>query len=135
MKQTVAWLVVVVVLAGLMVSALASETVGQSPMSVSLSKIDTLLTFDGTTAKCSGTVQGLSGTTGITATYTLQRKETNGTYTTLKTWANLSASGTTLRFSDTYTITKGYTYRLSVTANVTRNGTTETVSSSVENTP
>jgi hypothetical protein len=131
-KKLVAWLVVLAVIAGMGVPALAY--VGISPMYTNVSYVNMNLTFSGTTANCSSTIQGLSGTTSITATYTLQRKETNGSYTTLKTWTP-SASGMTLRLNETHTVTSGYTYRLSVTASVTRNGTTETVSNWVENKP
>jgi hypothetical protein len=131
-KRIAAWLAVWVVIAGIGVPAFAY--IGISPLYTHVSTTRLELSFEGTTAKCSSTIQGLSGTTGVTAAFTLQRKETNGTYTTLKTW-NESASGTTLRFSGTHTITTGFTYRLSVTVKVTRNGTTETVSEWLENKP
>ncbi|MCL1821144.1 MAG: hypothetical protein FWG36_10895 [Oscillospiraceae bacterium] len=130
MKRIVAWFVVLAVIAGMGVPALAN--IGIMPMNINVSRFVTELTFDGTTANCEGLVQGLSGTTNVTATYTLLRKEVSGAYTTVKTWSNQSVSGTTLRFFETYTVTKGYTYRLTCSAKVTRNGTTETLNNWVE---
>ena len=50
------------------------------------------------------------------------------------TWKRLekSSKGESLSFFETEAVTKGYTYGLSVTAKVTRNGVTETVKTSVE---
>lgn len=73
-----------------------------------------------------------SGTTKITADFVLERKNSNGTYTVVKTFPTKTTNSASLRFSDTATITTGYTYRLSLSATVTRNGTNETVSGWVE---
>ena len=70
-------------------------------------------------------VQGATGTTSITATVRLQRQVGN-VWTTVQTWSNLSSSRTTLAFSESVSLTSG-TYRATITANVTRNGVTETV--------
>ena len=70
-------------------------------------------------------VNAFSGTTSITATVRLQRQVGN-TWTTVQTWSNLSSSRTTLAFSESVSLTSG-TYRATITANVTRNGVTETV--------
>lgn len=94
--------------------------------------ISSSLTFSGTTANCGARIVGMSGTTRISATFTLQRR-VNGTWVTIKTWTE-SSSSNTLNFSGTHTVTKGFTYRLSVNATVTRNGVSETVSSWSENT-
>lgn len=124
-------LALVVVLMSTM-TAFAAEPFPIQPFWANTSGIDVTLSISGTTASCSAVVEGYSGTTKITADVTLERKATNGTYTTVKTWSNQSVSGTRLLFSETYTITSGYTYRLTVTAKVTRNGTTETASNWME---
>jgi len=87
------------------------------------------ITFSGSTANCSCSVNGYSGTTNVSATYELQQK-INGTFYTIKTWS-ASASRAYLDWSGSYSVSSGYTYRLYITALVTRNGTTETVNSSV----
>jgi hypothetical protein len=80
-------------------------------------------------ANCSGKIRALSGTTKISAVFKLERKTGSG-WSFEKSWSK-SSNFSTLSFFDTYSVPKGYTYRLSVTADVTRNGTTETVTSSV----
>lgn len=104
------------------------------PYWTNTSDVGVSMSVNGTTASCSAIVEGYSGTTKIVADITLERKAANGTYTTVKTWTNQSVSGTRLSFTDTCSITKGYTYRLTITAKVTRNGSTETVSNWVEKT-
>jgi len=99
---------------------------------VNTSTIFSDLTFRGTTAECSVCIDGFSGTTAISATYELQRKVGNS-YVTIKTWT-ASGSGYYLDWYDTYTVTAGYTYRLYITAKVTRNGTTETANGWTVNT-
>jgi hypothetical protein len=97
-----------------------------------VSDIGTVLSFDGTTAVCTATIDGYSGTTKISAIYQLQRKS-GTTYTTIKTW---TSSGTReyLDWSDEYTVTRGYTYRLKVTATVTIDGVAETATGWVNGT-
>lgn len=80
-------------------------------------------------ANCSGKIRALSGTTKISATFKLERKTSTG-WKFEKSWSK-SVSTSTLSFYETYAVPSGYTYRLSVTADVTRNGLTETVTSSV----
>lgn len=108
-----------------------SEDVIIQPFWINTDSIIVGLSFTDTTANCDAKVSGMTGTTKINATVTLERK-VNGSYTAVKTWSNQSVSGDTLRFSDTYSVTKGYTYRLTITADVTRNGAIETVSNWVE---
>ena len=131
--------IVVLMIAVMMCS---TNTLAQTPSSnppiviqpfwTNASEVNPKLSFDGTTATCSAIVKGFSGTTKITATAKLGRKTGTSTYTTVKTWSDLSVNGATLTFSDTYTVTKGYTYRLTISADVTRNGTTESVSNWIE---
>ena len=136
MRKVIACIILLSLLGGANVTALAGNERNLSVTRyTNISSIDMQLTFKGTTAKCICVIEGLSGTTNITATFALQRKEANGTYTTIITWPTVSVSGATLRFSETYTIAYGYAYRFTLTTSVTRNGTTETVSVNVENTP
>lgn len=59
----------------------------------------------------------------------LIKKNSDSTYTAVKTWNGLeAATGNMLIFDSTYYVTTGYTYRLTITATVYRNGTGETVS-------
>ena len=99
----------------------------------STSSIDINLSFDGSKAICGACVQGWSDVKNITGTAVLSRKNSNGTYTTVKTWNNLNVSGNRLIFDGRYYVARGYTYRLTITATVYRNGVGETVSGYFEN--
>lgn len=93
------------------------------------------LQFTGSTAECSGVVRGNSGTTRITATFTLERQNANGTWSSVASWSE-SADDSLLTFSASHssvTTTGNTTYRLRVTALVTRNGVTEVATFSVTN--
>lgn len=75
-------------------------------------------------------VTGNSEVTSITATINLQQYK-NGSWTTIKTW-NASSSSRMLRFTDTYSVSSGYDYRVSstVTAYSGKNSETVTFTSS-----
>jgi hypothetical protein len=90
------------------------------------------LNFSNGSALCNGKITGAPGTSYISATFTLERKPSGGTYSSYHTWSQTSTNSGTLRWSGSCSVSKGYTYKLSVTANVTRGGTTETVSTFVE---
>lgn len=92
-------------------------------------KVD--LSFEGSNGYCSARVIGKSGTTRIIGKVVLARKNINGTYTTIKTWNNLDVFDDSL-FDETYYVSLGYTYRLTATATVYRNGTAETVTGYAE---
>lgn len=77
-------------------------------------------------------VIGKPGASQITGTAELSRQNSNGTYTTVNTWDNLSSDSNILTFDATYYVATGYHYRLTVTATVYRNGTYETVSGNYE---
>lgn len=80
-------------------------------------------------ATCYGKITGDVGTTSIT-NCTVTLTDSNGN--PIKSWSNLSSAGSTLIFSKTASeVTKGETYTLSVTAEVHRNGSSETVSDSI----
>lgn len=81
-------------------------------------------------AECVGIINGNSDTSNITATFKLERKRLLG-WSLENSWST-SSKGTSLSFYETDAVAKGYTYRLSVTANVTANGVTETVNTSIE---
>ena len=88
------------------------------------------LYFTNGQAECVGLINGVSGTSNISATFKLERKKLFG-WSLENSWSKNSA-GESLSFYETDAVTKGYTYRLSVTAKVTKNGVTETVNTSVE---
>ncbi len=101
-----------------------------SPQWTNVNDITLDLYFENGEAGCSGKIRALSGTTKISAAFTLERK--SGTSWILeKSWSQ-SSSTNSLSFFGTDAVASGSTYRLSVTANVTRNGVTETASTSVE---
>jgi hypothetical protein len=74
-------------------------------------------------------VTGNSEVTSIKATINLQQYK-NGSWATIKTWSD-SSSSRTLRFSDTYYVSSGYTYRVqsSVTAYSGQNSESTTLTS------
>lgn len=88
------------------------------------------LYFANDKAECVGIVNGISGTSNISATFKLERKRLFG-WSLEKSWSK-SSRGESLSFFGTDDVAKGYTYRLSVTAKVTVNGVTETVNTSVQ---
>jgi hypothetical protein len=92
------------------------------------------LTFSGNIANVSGAITGITGTTQISATFTLERQNANGTFSYVASWST-NANGRILTFSESRSpvTTSGNTYRLRVTAGVTRNGITEFISDSVTN--
>lgn len=110
--------------------AINGDEVIIQPFWMNAESATSFLSFTGKTANCGASVVGMTGTTKISATITLEQK-VNGSYSAVKTWTD-SVSGSTLNFSNTYSVTSGYTYRLSVSATVTRNGVPESVSASME---
>jgi hypothetical protein len=106
------------------------SAVSISPQWTNVNDITLDLYFEDGEAGCSGKIRALSGTTKISAVFTLERK--SGTSWILeKTWSQ-SSNTNSLSFFGTDAVAAGYTYRLSVTADVTRNGVVETVSTSVQ---
>lgn len=90
--------------------------------------VDVSLSVKGSTALCEARIVGKPGTEKITATAVLARRNSNGSYTTVKTWSNLSASGDSLYFDETYHVLSGYGYRLTVDVTVYRKGNYERIS-------
>ena len=102
-----------------------------TPQWINTNEIRLDLRFAGGNAECTGRITGLTGTSGITATFLLERRNSNGAYSFVRSWS-VSATGRHLTFFGTNPVSSGFTYRLSVIAEVTRNGFAETVSTSVE---
>lgn len=71
-------------------------------------------------------VEGKLGTTAVSAVFKLERENSDGSYTTVKTW-NDSATGDALYWCQQYYVERGYTYRLKATIMLTRNGVSETI--------
>jgi hypothetical protein len=119
----------------MLVTAVPSASAAQSgiaPFWTNTSTVTVSILLSGTSATCEAEVVGFPGTTSITGNMYLYKKNQNGTFTLLKSWLNQSVSGNVLEMSESYTVTGGVTYKLSVSAVVTRNGTSESVSNSVE---
>jgi len=116
-------------------TALAADANLQSTVSpnwTNTTSVNVNLSFSGGRGSCGAYVIGKSGTTQITGTVVLARKNSNGTYTAIKTWSGLKATGNILTFDETYYVTTEYTYRLTMTATVYLSGSGETVSSYFE---
>jgi hypothetical protein len=106
-----------------------AQTIGIMPLYTNTSSIDVFITFSGTQATCAADVIGKTGTTNVSITISLQRRESNGSFTTVKTWAAESVNKDMLYVSKSNSVVRGESYRTHVTAKVTRSGTTETVTS------
>jgi hypothetical protein len=89
------------------------------------------LYFTDDNAECVGKVEGITGTSNISATFKLERKGLLG-WTVENSWTK-SVKGKSLSFYGSTPVTKG-TYRLSVIAKVTVGEVTETVNTSVQST-
>ena len=89
---------------------------------VNTDSVDAFLSFEGSKGFCGAWVVGKSGTTRITGKVVLARKNTNVTYTIVKTWSGIDAAGDELLFDKVYNVATGYIYRLTITATVYRNG-------------
>ena len=98
-----------------------------TPMWTNTDLIDIDLSFSGLKANCYIDIIGKVSATKITATVILQRKNSNGTFTDIKTWSNLSPVGSELIFSEYYYVTNGYTYRLTVNTNVYKGSSYESI--------
>lgn len=88
------------------------------------------MSIDGGKAVLSAAVDGYSGVTKITAVAVLECRNSNGTYTEIERWDNISENNWYLDWTATRFVAKGYTYRYTLTATVYKNGVGETVSGS-----
>ena len=110
-------------------SALAPLVLEFVPFWQNAATITLDMSLSGGNLRSSGVVTGQAGTTGITANFTLERQNANGTFSQIDRWsANNGASPMVLSSSRSTASQTAGTYRISVTARVTRNGVTETVS-------
>jgi hypothetical protein len=130
--RLIAVLLIIVALCAQVPAAQASGSVPFAPLWQHVNTTNTALLFSGGNATCNVTVNALSGSS-IDADVYLYRKNSNNSYSLVKSWTNQTASGS-LFFSETQSITSGVTYKLTFSAEVTRNGVSETVSGNVERT-
>ena len=79
-------------------------------------------------ATMSGSVIGNPGTTSITVNAVLQRVNSNGTLTHIASFNNIRAEGEIWVWERPHYVARGHDYRLTLTATVVRNGTSEVVS-------
>lgn len=91
------------------------------------------LNFDGNNAECLVLITGKDTATKITGTLKLQKKNSNNSYTTLKSWS-IKESSTEVWFTDTYKVSSTGDYRLTFTGNVYSGSKYERLSSYVDNT-
>lgn len=92
------------------------------------------LSFTGQRANLMGSITGRPGTTSVTMNVNLSRKNSNGTYTTVKSWDTSTTTEEYVIEAYHWYVERGYTYRITVSGNVTRGGTTEYVSGYAEDT-
>lgn len=99
------------------------------PQWVNVSDIILTMNYSGGAVNWTGEINGYSGTTNISATFTLEKRNASGKYEYVDSWY-ASSTKTYLYKAASKTGAKG-TYRLSVTAAVIRSGVTETVTDSL----
>lgn len=103
-----------------------AQTTEITPRYTHISSISANISYSGNTATCAVSVVGKPGTTNIAITMSIQRLESDGSYTTLHTWPEENKNSDTFSISKTRSVVRGYSYRTRATITVTRNGTTET---------
>jgi len=81
-------------------------------------------------ATMTGSVTGRVGTERISVDALLERVNPNGTFSQIGSWRNLNATGFFWSWERVHHVATGHDYRLTLTATVFRNGTSETVSTS-----
>lgn len=112
------------------VVAIESDGAGiVQPQWVNVSDIVLTMNYSGGAVNWTGEVDGYSGVTSISATFTLARQNSSGQYQYVDSWT-ASAKDSYLRKVASKTATRG-TYRLSVTATVKGSAGTETVTDSL----
>ena len=79
-------------------------------------------------ATMSGSVIGHAGTTSITVNAVLERANSNGTFTHIASFNNIQVEGDIWVWERPHYVARGHDYRLTLTATVVRNGTSEVVS-------
>jgi len=139
-KFTAVWLAIMIVFSTMLSMGALSVSAGgvdnketsSSSRWTNVSSVTTTLAFSGNTATCKAQVDALGGTTSIKGTMVLYQKNTNGTYTEVARWTKNSSNSTLIMSEKHSPITSGKTYKLTISANVTLNGTTETVTGQTE---
>ena len=128
-KRSIA-VVLSLILSTVFILTFQAGSIGIDPYWANLTSLDVGLSFSSGKGTISGVVIGNTGTTQITANAVLECLNSNGTYTRVASWNNYSVSGDLLVISETCYVTRGYTYRLTITTTVYKNGVGETVSGS-----
>ena len=111
-------------------SAYAFDYVYIQPFWTHITLISAGLRIDNGRATMTGMVQGRSGTERISVNAVLERVNANGTTSQVGSWSNIQATGAIWVWDRQHNVTRGYDYRLTLTATVFRNGASETVSES-----
>lgn len=104
----------------------AEQYVPIQPLWQNVNSATARLTISGTTAHCSATIVGLSGTTRITATLRLERVNGNSV-TSVASWTR-TVNGNRLVMSESNAISANGNYRVRLDATVVRNGVSENIS-------
>lgn len=106
---------------------------GIQPFWTTLSTIILSMTYSGGQVNWGGSISGNSNVVSISTTYTLEKRNSNGSYSFVDDW-NDSGAATYLDSSGSKTTAKG-TYRLTVDITaVTSSGAVETASNSLTKT-
>ncbi len=102
--------------AGLLASELEKNTI--QPRFQYTNSVSVELDFTGYKALGRVIVEGKSSATKITGTLKLQKKNTSGTYSTVKTWSNIGGEGKDLIYEVSPSVSSTGTYRLSFSGKV-----------------
>lgn len=125
MKKVLSLILVAVLMAALAVPAFAAE-----PRWANVSSIAPSLT----SGTYSSTVTGVSGTTKIVGQLILFERDSYGDYVEVARTGKTTVYSSTGRFSGSYALKSGTSYRLTTLADVTVGGVTESVSSNYDKT-
>lgn len=104
----------------------AEHTIG--PLWDSGAKVQPSMSYSGGKVQCKASISGNSSITKIVADISLQKRNSNGSYTTIKTWSATSNTRA-LSFVESYTTGTG-TYKMVVTAKIYNGSSYETISNS-----
>ena len=85
------------------------------------------LTFNGGKANCYLYVRGKSNTTKVVADLQLYRINSNGSYTSVASWKNITSYGNSLNVTRSASVTSGYTYRLEANIKVHNGSNIESI--------
>jgi len=102
-----------------------------SPLWAHIHLFNATLSFDNGRASMTGRLFAQPGTSSIAVEAVLERINANGTTTQVSSWSNLGTNSATWMWNESTTVIRGFNYRLTLTATVTRNGTSETATQSM----